>query len=288
VVDHGIEQGLLDEQRRECLAFFDRGPQSLVLSMVQGDQSRFAWLDYVPAPAGDNSLDSVSWSIGPINERGSLPWRPDTQAMQKTWNTYYSAVEQLVAILMQLLALALGLPAHVFDDALVGHRSSMRAILYPEVTELDLEAAGGFIVRSDEHTDWGCITVLLADEQVGGLEIRSKDGSWVPLDPVPGGLIVNLGDLMPYWTRGKVLATPHRVVARQASRARRLSIPYFGLVNRQTVIKPLTGPQEELLDACTADDKNASNVSDLPLMTAGEFFDRHEEYMRRWSPSIAK
>merc|ERR1711871_688169 len=113
-----------------------------------------------------------------IQGRGSMPWRLDSEKMTETWMAYYGAMERLVAILMKLFALALGLPATSFDDALVGHRSSLRAILYPAVSEMDLEENGGVVIRSGEHSDWGCITVLMADERVGGLEVLRKDGSW--------------------------------------------------------------------------------------------------------------
>merc|ERR1712059_80871 len=123
-------------------------------------------------------------------------------------------MENLVAVLMRLLALALGLPTDTFEDAQQGHCSSLRAILYPEVAEADLDEQSGVVVRCGEHTDWGCITVLMHDEAVGGLEVLSQDGSWAPVPVVPGGLVVNLGDLLPRWTANHWVATPHRVVAR--------------------------------------------------------------------------
>jgi len=290
VVDHGIDAALLEAQRRECAAFFARPPQSVVLGMVQGAASRFAWLDYVPpeeasaGPAATAAGGSAAWSLGPVEGRGSMPWQPDSETLMATWTAYYAAMEQLVAALMQLFALALGLPAGAFDAALEGHRSSMRAILYPEVLEADLEAGGGEVVRSGEHTDWGCVTVLLADGNVGGLELCSKDGIWSPIHPDPGGLVVNLGDLLPQWTSGRWVATRHRVIARHETRHQRLSIPYFGLVNRKTVLAPLLQP-------CTTPgsveanqgSKSAEEDNALPsrAITAGEFFDRHEEFASR-------
>merc|ERR1712187_70990 len=145
------------------------------------------------------------------------------------WLEYYAAMETLAAMLLRLLALALGLPAKTFDEALHGHGSALRAIIYPEVSEAELDSTvDGAVVRSGVHTDWGCLTILLADASVAGLELQDRQGAWAPLRPVPsGGLVVNLGDLLPYWTNGRWVGTPHRVVARKNSRARRLSVPYF-------------------------------------------------------------
>lgn len=270
IVDHEVDQALLAAQRQHCLSFFSRPPQSLVTGMISSSESRFAWLDFVP---GDGVVDGASWSLGPVEGRGSMPWQPDSEEMRQTWLAYYAAMERLVSTLMRLFAMVLGLPAGTFDRALDGHRSSLRAILYPEVPDAEL-ALGEEVVRSPVHTDWGCVTVLLADEDIGGLEIRDRrSGAWAAVQPVPGSLVVNLGDLLPFWTAGRWVGTPHRVVARQASRQRRLSVPYFGLVNRATVLRPLRGGG----DASPGDAKVEAEQGRV-LITAGEFFDNHEKY----------
>ena len=45
------------------------------------------------------------------------------------------------------------------------------------------------------HTDSGFLTILQDDENVGGLEVMNKSGVFVPVDPWPGTLLVNLGDV---------------------------------------------------------------------------------------------
>ena len=42
------------------------------------------------------------------------------------------------------------------------------------------------------HSDYGFLTILLQDE-VNGLEVRHAD-QWVLVDPLPGSLVVNVGD----------------------------------------------------------------------------------------------
>lgn len=277
VVDHGVGTDLMERHRRECSAFFDRPPQSNVLAMVAGATSRFAWLDFVPPE--DGAADGAgAWSLGPVDGRGSMPWRPDTAALREVWAEYYAAMERLVAVLMRLFALALGLPAGAFDGALRGHRSSLRALLYPEVSDADLAASGGEVARSREHADWGCITVLLPDGDVGGLELRSgPDGAWAPLVCPPGGLVVNLGELLPFWTNGRWVATRHRVMARPGeTQRRRVSIPYFGLVSRSTELAPLVAGEAE-----PDDESMPGRDSGAKHLTAGEFFENHEVYSRR-------
>lgn len=261
VADHGVPLELMQSLRNECLAFFSHPPQSLILQMVDRAQSDFFWLDYLQTEG------SPGWSLGPAADRGSLPWQLP-QAFQDIWLAYYALMERLCRGVLELLALSLDLPAKIFEAPLRGHASSMRALLYPEISEETLAKAGGEVVRSPEHADWGCITVLLPDPEVGGLEIQSQDGAWIPLMAQPNTLVINLGELLPFWTGGKLRATPHRVIARQRTRASRLSIAYFGLVNRATVLKPLKGCEEE----------------GAAYVTAGEFFNRHEELSRKIRP----
>ncbi|CAO2816548.1 unnamed protein product [Amaranthus hypochondriacus] len=45
------------------------------------------------------------------------------------------------------------------------------------------------------HTDSGFLTILQDDENLGGLEVMNESGEFVAVDPCPGTLVVNLGDV---------------------------------------------------------------------------------------------
>ncbi|XP_004287697.1 PREDICTED: 2-oxoglutarate-dependent dioxygenase DAO-like [Fragaria vesca subsp. vesca] len=67
------------------------------------------------------------------------------------------------------------------------------------------------------HTDSGFLTILQDDENVGGLEVMDKSGVFVPVDPCPGTLIVNLGDVAKAWSNGRLCTVKHRVQCREAT-----------------------------------------------------------------------
>lgn len=78
-------------------------------------------------------------------------------------------------------------------------------------------------VRAGAHSDYGSITLLFQRPGQPGLEILTPEGSWAPVPIVPGPaaqaegypfppILVNIGDLLSYWTDGLLKSTVHRVV----------------------------------------------------------------------------
>ncbi|KAG6423764.1 hypothetical protein SASPL_114167 [Salvia splendens] len=68
------------------------------------------------------------------------------------------------------------------------------------------------------HTDPGFLTILQDDEMVNGLEaIHKITGELVPLDPIPGSLVVNVGDTAKAWSNGRFCNVKHRVQCYEAT-----------------------------------------------------------------------
>jgi isopenicillin N synthase-like dioxygenase len=79
-------------------------------------------------------------------------------------------------------------------------------------------------IGSGVHTDWGALT-LLAQDDCGGLQVRSQNDHWFDAPPLPGAFVVNLGDLMQRWTHDRYRSNLHRVVNAVSTRERR-SVAY--------------------------------------------------------------
>lgn len=86
------------------------------------------------------------------------------------------------------------------------------------------------------HTDYGMLTILLQDD-VGGLQVETKDGLWIDVPPVPGSFVVNIGDMMEIWTSGAFKAAPHRV--KVSPTKHRLSVAMFFDPGFDCVISPI-------------------------------------------------
>ncbi|KAK4719231.1 hypothetical protein R3W88_017569 [Solanum pinnatisectum] len=63
------------------------------------------------------------------------------------------------------------------------------------------------------HTDKNIITILYQN-QVKGLEILTKDGQWINVDPTSDTFTIIIGDSLHAWTNGRMHAPFHRVMMR--------------------------------------------------------------------------
>ena len=133
--------------------------------------------------------------------------------------SYYGQATGVALKLLSAIAVSLGENAEYFDDAFDKPMALLRGNYYPvrpaDATDKDAGIA--------EHTDYGCLT-LLATDGSPGLEVKMRDGSWQSVCVLPGEFIVNYGEMLEFWTGGKVVATPHRVTG---GNHERLSVPLF-------------------------------------------------------------
>ncbi|KAL3650502.1 hypothetical protein CASFOL_006905 [Castilleja foliolosa] len=84
------------------------------------------------------------------------------------------------------------------------------------------------------HTDMSCITIVYQDE-IGGLQVRSKEGQWMDINPRENAFVVNIGDLLQAWSNGEFRSSEHRVVLRKNVQSR-FSVAFFWCFEDEKVI----------------------------------------------------
>lgn len=151
---------------------------------------------------------------------------------------WFGAAGAVARRMTEIFATALGLAADHFTT-FTDHSIDVLRLNHYDVPPGTVVADGQLGMGA--HTDYGIVTVLWADP-VPGLEILRHDGTWHPVVPVPGALLINLGDLLARWSNDRWLSTMHRVVPpRDASGrlVRRRSAAFFHDGNADAVISTL-------------------------------------------------
>ena len=258
IIGHGIDPEVIDAAWSSARAFFDAPvPERARVAMVEAGDP-YGW-----SPLGGETLSrsigvaavsdlKQSYAIGPVDPPTHEITDPDERfawsenlwpeypaGLRPAWEAYYRAMAALAARLLSMMAVALEMPADHFEPLIDRHTSAMRALDYPGRDDLE-----GMGLCDDErlgasaHTDYGTLTILLADPDQAGLQIQGPDGSWRNVDAVPGSFVVNLGDAMARWTNDRWRSTMHRVLVPDQ---RRQSIAFFHNANWDAVIECLPG-----------------------------------------------
>ena len=160
---------------------------------------------------------------------GANLWPTAVPALKPAVTAWMAATTRAAHALAEGMALALGLPADYFARRYTAQPTLLfRIFRYPP-------GEVGFGVG--EHTDYGLLA-LLAQDRHGGLEVHTPNG-WLSAPPIPGTLIVNIGDMLDRLTGGIWRSTPHRVI--NSSGQERLSWPLFFDPAFDAIVEPLPG-----------------------------------------------
>lgn len=143
---------------------------------------------------------------------------PEIDGFKNAISSYHDAMMDLSERLVMLTAKGLGLNAAFFDTAMRDPVGNLRLLHYPASFEGDATEGCG------AHTDYGFMTILAQDD-VGGLQVQDVNGEWLDIEPHRGEFVVNLGDLLTRWTGGRYQARRHRVTGGLGRD--RYSIPFF-------------------------------------------------------------
>jgi isopenicillin N synthase-like dioxygenase len=146
----------------------------------------------------------------------------------------YQALDEMGLKVLEAIAVWLDLDRQFFDPTVDVGNSILRLLHYPPVPK------EGPHIRAAAHEDINVITLLLGAEEAG-LEVKDRDGSWLPINPPPGSLVCNIGDMLQRLTNHKLPSTTHRVVNPAPERRGfpRYSTPFFLHFNSDYLIKTL-------------------------------------------------
>eukprot|EP00808_Paulinella_micropora_P020137 g52436.t1 len=125
-----------------------------------------------------------------------------------TLESYFQLCHELGERLNELLALSLGLDRHFFlQEGYFDKPMLLMRLLHYQVPA-SAAGNGELVEVAAAHTDYGMVTIL-ANDQEPGLQVWIN-GEWTNLPPIPGTLVVNLGDMLQKWSGDLYKSTRHR------------------------------------------------------------------------------
>ena len=244
ISDHGMAQDQVDAALAQTRAFFAL-PQASKLAYklpVQGQRGytpfgvetakgathydlKEFWHVGRDLPPGHRFRDHMPDNVWPDSEL------PDFHA-RVGW--LYGALDALGLKVLEAIACYLGLDRHFFDPTVNLGNSILRLLHYPPVPK------DGPHIRAGAHEDINVITLLLGADEAG-LEVQDRDGRWISINPPPGSLVCNIGDMLQRLCNHRLPSTTHRVVNPSPERRGfpRYSTPFFLHFNSDYLIRTL-------------------------------------------------
>lgn len=276
IADPGLDPDMIARAHAATKAFFALPEAVKRRYHVPGGGGQRGYVPFgVEAAKGAEKVDLKEfWHVGrdlPEGHRfaAHMPdnlWPAEIASFRADVYALYEALDALGRELLRSLSLYLGLRADFFDEAVREGNSVLRLLHYPPTPP---NPDG---IRAEAHEDINVITLLLGAQEAG-LQLLTREGEWIDVNPPPGALVVNIGDMLQRQTNHKLPSTTHRVRNPIAERAHlpRYSIPFFLHFAPDYLIETLPGciapdNPNRYADPITAQDYLMQRLREIRLM----------------------
>ncbi|KAG5243109.1 2-oxoglutarate-dependent dioxygenase [Salix suchowensis] len=233
IVNHGVSHELMKRTCEVWHEFFN-----LPLDEKQKYANTPATYEGYGSRVGVEKGASLDWSdyffllLMPLSLVNQSKWPAIPASCRELVAEYGSEVVRLGGKLMKVLSMNLGLEEDSLLKSFGGEENvgaCLRVSYYPKCPQPDLT------LGLSPHSDPGGLTILLPDENVGGLQVCRK-GSWLTVKPVPNAFIINIGDQIQVLSNAIYQSVEHRVIVN--SNEDRVSLAIFYNPRSDQLIEP--------------------------------------------------
>ena len=242
--NHGYKEQLIRDYMEASAEFFKLSPDEKNAYAIVADY-HFGWVKL------EGSVANVESDVRDLNDfflytpySANEKW-PLVKEFEETTKQFYEKGRELGLRFCDVLSLALDEPkeflrnAHKYVGALKGNYSNYRTLLYPPIQPDIPEKLAQF--RIGHHTDDTTVSFIFQDD-VRGLEVQSPTGHFVAVDPVPGTVVVFLGNGIQRLASGNLTAAVHGIplpTEESLRKSKRKSVTFFLLPDEDYEIKSL-------------------------------------------------
>jgi isopenicillin N synthase-like dioxygenase len=275
IADHRIPDELIQRAEAKSKAFFALPEEVKRQYHIAGQGGARGYTPFGIETAKGYSAHDLKefWHVGrdlPAGHpfRGHMPdnvWPAEVDSFKDTFQELYATFDRTGLKVLKAIARFLKLDEDYFTDTVRDGNSVMRLLHYPAQSE-----PTGEHIRAGAHEDINTITLLLGADEAG-LELKTRDGRWIPVSPKPGELVINIGDMLQRLTNGHLRSTSHRVVNPTPDRAShaRYSMPFFLHFRSDFLIEALPGTvptgEEPRWEPITADGYLQERLREIKL-----------------------
>ena len=233
VKGHGVPQDLIDAYYDVVKKFFALPSETKRKYEIPELAGQRGYTSFGKEHAKGSDAPDLKefWQMGQIVEGEDLPVEhyPDNVSVAELPEFFdlgtklYKAFENSGRNMLRAIGIHLEIGEFYFDKHVHNGNSILRAIHYPPITQEPKNA-----IRAEQHEDINLIT-LLVGASAEGLQLLSKQNTWLDITAPEGSIVVNVGDMLQRLTNDKLKSTTHRVVnpPKEKWGSPRFSIPFF-------------------------------------------------------------
>ncbi|TYJ06344.1 hypothetical protein E1A91_A12G227100v1 [Gossypium mustelinum] len=217
LINHGIADEVIEKMKIDIQEFFKLPlEEKLAYAQLPNEIEGYGQTLVRSADQKLDWNDMLFLFPLPVPLRNMRFWLTNPPSFRETFDKYSTELQKVTIYLIKRIAKNLGTD--------------------PEMLSSFFEDGASKVFGASPHSDSTGLTLLLQVNEVEGLQIK-KDEKWVPVKPIPGALIVNIGDIIEIMSNGEYKSIEHRVVVNQEKE--RLSMAAFHRPKVGTEIGPL-------------------------------------------------
>ncbi|MED6223334.1 hypothetical protein PIB30_073026 [Stylosanthes scabra] len=230
VINHGVPIQVLESVKDATYRFYELAAEEKVKYTKENSASKNVRYGSSFSPDAEKALEWKDYlSLFYVSDDEAIATWP--HACRDEALEYMKKSEALIKRLLNILMKRLNVSEidETKEALLMGSRR-INLNYYPVCPNHDLTVAIG------RHSDVSTLTILLQD-QTGGLFVRTEDRrGWIHVSPIPGALVINIGDALQIMSNGRYKSIEHRVTANGSKT--RVSVPIFVNPRPSDVIGP--------------------------------------------------
>ncbi|KAK4261866.1 hypothetical protein QN277_004805 [Acacia crassicarpa] len=230
LINHGVRPSLVENVKKGMEEFFNLPVEEKTqFKKKAGEVEGYGQLFVVSEEQKLDWADMLHLTTLPPEARKPHLFPNLPLPFRDNLNEYCTELRKLAMELIMLMGEALNMEGTQMRELFEQGSQTVRMNYYPACPQPEK------VIGLNPHSDASALTILLQVNDMQGLQIK-KDDAWVPINPLPHALVVNVGDTFEIVSNGIYKSIEHRATVN--SKKERMSMATFFNARSDGVIGP--------------------------------------------------